>query len=98
MTTILIIFVALTTCVGSLAADKPTDQPTPQDLARRIVTAFQTGRGAEIRPNLTVDIPILEKSSRASPDDSLIHFALAMCYMGQDDKLAALKSFENAYT
>jgi len=98
MKQIILVLAALTSCFGSLAADTLIGQPTPQELARQVITAFQTGRSDQIKPNLTADVSILEKGSKDFPDDPLIHFALATCYMGQDNKQAALKSMETAYT
>ncbi len=69
---IITVFLALTSYFGILAADTPKDQPTPQELARQIVSAFQTGRGTDIRPKLAADIPILEKSLKTFPDDSAL--------------------------
>ena len=94
-----LVLVILTSCYRSWATDTPPHQPTPQELARQIITAFQTGRGSQIKSNVTAYVVILEKGSKDYPNDPLIHFALATCYMGQDDKQqAAQDNMEKAFT
>src|SRR6266487_1728447 len=94
-----LVLVFLTSCFRSSATDTSSHEPTAQELARQIITAFQAGRGSQIKSNLTADVSILEKGSRDFPNDPLIHFALATCYLGQDNKQqAAQDNMERAFT
>jgi tetratricopeptide (TPR) repeat protein len=98
MKQIIIVLVVLISCFRSLATDTVPDRSTPQELARQIITAFQTGRRSQIKENVAADTSILERASEVFPKDSVIYFALAICYMEQDNKPAGLKTIEKAYT
>lgn len=82
---------------GISLAELQSDSPTPQELARQVITAFQSGHARQLRATLPADVPIFEKALKDHPDDSLIRFALATCEMGQDQKEAALTNLDIAY-
>ena len=83
---------------GAVAADTSTNSPTPQAVAREVIAAFQTGQASQLKSNLTTDVVILEKGAGDFPKDPLIHSALAMCYLGQEKKEAAITNLKIAYT
>jgi tetratricopeptide (TPR) repeat protein len=91
------VFVGLISCFGGLATDTPPDHATPQELARQLIVAFHTGRRSQISANVQSDTSILENASKDFPNESSIYFALAICYMEQNDKPAGLKTIERAY-
>ena len=95
---IILILVTMASCLGSFADDAASDQQTPQVLARKIATAFQTGHASQIKAEMPADTVILEKGAKDFPSDPLIHFALATCYFAQTNYPACLKSMEKAYT
>lgn len=86
----------LAACLGVFAGDTSSDSPAPQELAQHIITAFQSGHAGQLRSSLPADIPILEKAAKDLPRDSLIHFALGICYMSEDRR-ATITNFEIAF-
>lgn len=48
-------------------------------------------------PEFPTDIPILEKAAKDGPDDPIVYYALAMCYIAQENKTAMLTNIEKAY-
>lgn len=95
---IFILIVGFILCIRGLATEYQTVEPSPQELARQVIKAFQSAHASEIKLKLASDTLILEKGAKTYPDSSVIHFALAICYISQGDKIAALKTIEKAYT
>ena len=84
--------------VGQVAAVPPPAPPAPQEVARQLVAAFQSGRAAAIQSKLAADRPVLEQGVRTFPQDPFIHFALAICQMGQGGQsAAAADNLKSAY-
>lgn len=93
--------VILVTAVFSFGAmaDTPASPSTAQELARKVITEFQTGNVVDLRSNAVTYIPILKDGLKASPDDPLIYFALASCEMGQtNEQQTAQEHMEKAFT
>jgi tetratricopeptide (TPR) repeat protein len=95
---LIIAILVLTSCFGSLAGETPTNQLTPQELARKIITDFQTGQRSQIKTNVATAASILKKATKDFQNDFTIYFALAICYMEQDNEPEGLKAIEKAYT
>jgi tetratricopeptide (TPR) repeat protein len=89
--------IIFTWCLGTCAVKAQSDSPTPQELARQIIAAYQSGHAGQLRASLPADVPVFENALKDSPNDPLIHFALALCNLGQNQKEAALANFEIAY-
>lgn len=94
---VVLTLITLTSCFVVCAADAPTNSPAPQELARQVITAYQSGQSGQLRATLPADVPIFEKGLKDFPNDPLIHFALAICYLGQDQHEAAITNLEAAY-
>jgi len=92
------VLIILTTWFGVFAAIASAGTPSPQELARPVITDFQGGRADQLRTNLEAYTPTLEKGARDFPKDPLIHFALATCYTSQEKKEACVEEMSIAYT
>jgi len=97
MSRTIFVLIALVSYFEVFAADSQSNSPTPQELARQVITAYQSGQASQLRATLPADVPIFEKGAKDFPNDPLIHFALAICCMGQDQKEAAITNFDIAY-
>jgi len=92
--------VILVTTIFSFGAvaDPAASPSTAQELARKVITEFQTGNAAELRSNGVTYIPVFKDGLKASPDDPLIYFALASCEMGQsNEQQTAQEHMEKAF-
>jgi tetratricopeptide (TPR) repeat protein len=98
MKRIILALVLLVSGFGSYAGDSPTVHPTPKELAQQIIIDFQAGRQSQITSNLAAHVLILEKASKESPEDYQVYYALAICYVNQDNIKAGLIAIEKAYT
>ncbi|EEF58636.1 TPR repeat-containing protein [Pedosphaera parvula Ellin514] len=73
-------------------------EPSPQDLARQLITAFNAGQKNQFTPAaLATNELILQKAEKDYPDDPSIHSALGACYMAQENMPACVGSMEKAY-
>ena len=90
--------IAMLVWLEAVAADAPQPLSSSQQLARQVITAFQTGRGSVIQSNVTAYLPVLEKGVKDFPQDPLMYFALGICDMGQENKQrAAIEAMDKAY-
>jgi tetratricopeptide (TPR) repeat protein len=94
---LIIAVLILSSRFGSLATDAPTDQSNPQQLAGQIITYFETRNHSELTANVATATPILENATNTFQNDYKIYFALAICYLEQDNKLEGLNAIEKAY-
>jgi Flp pilus assembly protein TadD len=62
-----------------------------------LAAGITTDAQKKIPPDTKVDLPILEKGARETPNDPLIYYALALCYAG-DNPSAMLAAMEKAYS
>lgn len=84
-------------CSVTIAQDIAVDPQNPQDLARQVIHAYQSGHAGQVRASLPSYVPVLENALKNQTNDSLIHFALGICNMGQNHGGAALTNFAVAY-
>ena len=84
-------------CLGSVAADAPASQQSPQKVAAQVIASFNAHRPAQIKSKAAADRAILEKGAKDFPNDAHIFLALAYCSITQNDKVGYLKNLEKAH-